>query len=183
MRHDYFIAGVRTGDLYSGHTLVESFFDKPCSKLWRYESNGILIRSSTAPKPEGSAMVTRDICYPTESGQTFLFTLTTIPARRKQETQKSRTPLPWDAAAIKRWFYERCTKNGFIPMNLAVDAIWTVIERKDIRWQRALATYTGRLKVLDLKLFTTALNEGMTGSDRAFGCSLLTISPLNKDLP
>ena len=185
MQHDHFIAGVRSGSLYSGHALVESFFDKPCKKLWRYESNGVLIRSTVEPDPQGSAMITRDVCYAKEVGEMFNFKLVALPIRTitvdtETKKQKRITCMPWDNQSLKLWVYSRCAASGFMPLELGVYAAWATIDRKGIHWQKALASYEGRLKVTDLEAFNRTLTEGMSGSDKAFGCSLLTISPITK---
>lgn len=175
--HDYFVPSITHGSLRSGHAVVESWFSDPIRKLWRYESNGIRVRSPIAPNVPGSAIVKTEIYYPA-ANEEVRFKLTTMPLFRLRQTGKRKTPLPHDEAGLKLWFYDRAVRNGFVPTDLHTRATWTLFSRDEALWQRALAEYFGRIRILDAELFATTLKNGMSGSDRAFGCSLITTQPV-----
>ncbi|WP_058914445.1 type I-E CRISPR-associated protein Cas6/Cse3/CasE [Entomohabitans teleogrylli] len=140
----------------------------------------VLILSNRPPKePNVGELETRTLPEGFLSSHHYRFTVCLNPTRRDRGTHKLIPILGRDA--IGAWFCQRASGWGFHvdPLQVQVDAIkvmrFDAGAQKNVTLQQA--TLSGRLTVVDLRLFKRSFMSGI-GRGRAFGCGLLQIVPL-----
>ncbi|PPI56706.1 type I-E CRISPR-associated protein Cas6/Cse3/CasE [Rathayibacter toxicus] len=120
------------------------------------------------------------------TGQEWAFTVTANPTRTVTDDQGLKKRLAHVTVTQQRdWFRSKSTTQGFtITQNSVGDADLEVRERATQTFTRqtasvtlGIATFIGRLRISDEKLFQNTLRHGI-GRAKGYGCGLLLLSKL-----
>lgn len=121
-------------------------------------------------------------------GQEWGFRLTANPTRSTRVGDRLRSQRVGCVTAEHQldWFLTRVARWG-IRIPASGDAPAVMVNRRDVRSFRrqddrvtlAMATFDGRLEVVDPDLLRAAMVEGI-GPAKAYGCGLLTLAPLGR---
>lgn len=184
------------------HNWVEKSFPEEFSsgkrsrKLWRIDQlkgkDYLIIVSETPPTKEclekygvtGTAQVKNYVNFlrNIKEGDKYTFRIVLNPVVSKMEDpdQKRGRVKPVNNHQQMQFLYDRSKNNGF---SLNKDE-YSVVKRSQINFRRSsqktiklsMATYEGKLTVIDKELFIRTLTKGI-GKKKAYGFGMMTIIP------